>query len=309
MSSEPQRFLPGLDAAYITPRIIAMACPTPGGPTVAWRSNDAAALAAALAARHGPACAVYDLTLDSAYAGALWAGPVRRRGFSDHTAPPLALLVALVDEIRGFLDEDAARVVAVHCRAGKGRTGAVVAACLVGCGLCATAAEALELFRRRRSPEAKKGVDSGSQRRYVGYYEAVHTGRVPWTPSSSCPATLRSVRLAGLPRALRVAAEVVALAFPHDVLQQGCPAVPRDDGSAVAVLEAPVDGDLMVRVYEEGEGGGEGRRYVLRAAVNTHFVARGEPLRLSVQQMDGGCTGRLHDARLPADFSMELLFV
>ena len=69
----------------------------------------------------------------------------------------------------------------MHCQGGKGRTGTFCAALLLWTGYCSTAEEALDVFARRRTDPSLggrrlQGVDSPSQRRYVGYLERVLCG-------------------------------------------------------------------------------------------------------------------------------------
>ena len=65
----------------------------------------------------------------------------------------------------------------VHCQGGKGRTGTFCSALLLWTGFCSSAADALELYARRRTdPQLGRrrrlqGVDSPSQRRYMRYLE------------------------------------------------------------------------------------------------------------------------------------------
>eukprot|EP01048_Picozoa_sp_COSAG05_P011969 COSAG05_NODE_1167_length_5631_cov_3.840383_6_plen_148_part_00 len=68
---------------------------------------------------------------DTRFAGPRGQKQWRRYGFPDHNAPPLELMEAFCEDAAGFLGADADAVIAVHCKAGKGRTGTMIAALLV----------------------------------------------------------------------------------------------------------------------------------------------------------------------------------
>lgn len=59
---------------------------------------------------------------------------------------------------------------AVHCKAGKGRTGSMICAFLIFSGLAETSKEAMQLYAERRC-ESKKGVTVPSQKRYLQHFE------------------------------------------------------------------------------------------------------------------------------------------
>lgn len=69
-----------------------------------------------------------------------------------------------------FLSGGSNRVVAIHCKAGKGRTGLICAAYLLYTGVCKNAEAALILFGNQRT-SSFKGVTVPSQIRYVKYFE------------------------------------------------------------------------------------------------------------------------------------------
>lgn len=78
--------------------------------------------------------------------------------------------------VSNFLDTDSSHVAALHCKAGKGRTGVMVSAYLLQSGICQTAEDAMNFFARARTHDGK-GVTIPSQKRYVRYF-ASNIGRV-----------------------------------------------------------------------------------------------------------------------------------
>ncbi|KAI9313603.1 protein-tyrosine phosphatase-like protein, partial [Dichotomocladium elegans] len=96
--------------------------------------------------------------------------PAETYGFEDHQAPSFQLLVSFCEDAKAWLTEDADNVVVVHCKAGKGRTGTVIAALLLYLHEARHAKEAIDLYGMRRTKDGK-GVTIPSQIRYVHYFE------------------------------------------------------------------------------------------------------------------------------------------
>ena len=121
---------------------------------------------------------------------------VRHVPFPDHHAPSLPLLLQTCHEIDRWLWSDPEAVVVVHCLAGKGRTGTVIAAYLIYCGLFDNASEAMDFFAYRRSLN-NWGVTGPSQRRSVQYLAEIITNK---RVLNFDPVVLSSIRIEGMPR-------------------------------------------------------------------------------------------------------------
>ena len=119
--------------------------------------------------------------------------------FDDHNPCPLEMVHEFCASVDQFLLADPAHVVAVHCKAGKGRTGLMVACYLLHAGIAETATEALQIFAQKRTSNGK-GVTIPSQIRWVHYYEwllrnALHRA----VPSTTRTLQLIAVRLITVP--------------------------------------------------------------------------------------------------------------
>jgi phosphatidylinositol-3,4,5-trisphosphate 3-phosphatase and dual-specificity protein phosphatase PTEN len=65
------------------------------------------------------------------------------------------MILPFCQSVDEYLHAHPNNVVAIHCKAGKGRTGMMIAAYLVYCGVCETADEALTLYGKRRTNNGK----------------------------------------------------------------------------------------------------------------------------------------------------------
>ena len=230
VSKKKRRFLKDgfdLDLSYTTPQLIAMGYPCTGTEIV--YRNPATQVSAFIAKYHHDTCKVYNLCIERTYPASLVGltdGLVENHGTFDHNAMPLFSLLPLMRSIALWLDRSPAHVAAIHCKAGKGRTGMVICAYLVWSGECATAAEALHLFGVRRTTNGK-GVTIPSQRRYVEYAQRLR--ELAGGGAAAELPTLRTVELRGAVHNAGAAAATAAIDITDAV----------GGGAAAAAAAAP----------------------------------------------------------------------
>ncbi|KAH6856319.1 hypothetical protein B0I37DRAFT_301089 [Chaetomium sp. MPI-CAGE-AT-0009] len=198
----------GLDLCYVTPNLIATSGPSQTYPQRAYR-NPLDRLVAFLDARHADEWAVWEFRAEgTGYPDAAVHGRVRHFPWPDHHPPPFALVPGIVGGMRrwvgggelggmgrmvirvggrrmdggrggeGSAEKDgeggggkAERVIVVHCKAGKGRSGTMACSYLIAeCGW--TPEDALARFTERRMrPGFGAGVSIPSQLRWVSYVD------------------------------------------------------------------------------------------------------------------------------------------
>ena len=160
-----------LDLVYITRRIIAMGYPATG--CESFYRNSFTDVKQFLTEEHGNKYKVYNLCMEKSriYKKTAFGGPkVSLFPFQDHQSCPVKLMLEFCIDVCIFLLKDDENVAAVHCKAGKGRTGTMICAYLLFTGVALNSVNAFEMYGTRRSKE-KRGVTVPSQRRYIQHFE------------------------------------------------------------------------------------------------------------------------------------------
>ena len=160
-----------LDLVYITRRIIAMGYPATG--CESFYRNSFTDVKQFLTEEHGNKYKVYNLCMEKSriYKKTAFGGPkVSLFPFQDHQSCPVKLMLEFCIDVCIFLLKDDENVAAIHCKAGKGRTGTMICAYLLFTGVALNSVIAFEMYGTRRSKE-KRGVTVPSQRRYIQHFE------------------------------------------------------------------------------------------------------------------------------------------
>mmetsp|Transcript_17023 Transcript_17023/g.39853 ORF Transcript_17023/g.39853 Transcript_17023/m.39853 type:complete len:530 (+) Transcript_17023:330-1919(+) len=156
-----------LDLTHITPRIIAMGYPSTG--SEALYRNPASEVLDYFESAYAGHYKFYNLCSERVYDSATFHGRVAHIPFDDHNPPKMPQFQECCANIHAWLEADPENVVAIHCKAGKGRTGTIIAAYLVYAGIVKNAEEGLAFFGSKRTSNGK-GVTIPSQKRFVKYF-------------------------------------------------------------------------------------------------------------------------------------------
>ncbi|KAM0435831.1 hypothetical protein ACHAPT_002722 [Fusarium lateritium] len=191
----------GLDLCYVTDRIIATSGPSQTYPQLAYR-NPLDQLVKFLDSKHGEDWAIWEFRAEgTGYPDDSVYGRVRHYPWPDHHPPPFRLMPMIMASMRnwmhggdlegGRVTEDGrpvssgkgvgdaakreekrkSRVVVVHCKAGKGRSGTVSCSYLIAEEGWTPEAALARFTERRMRPKFGAGVSIPSQLRWISYVE------------------------------------------------------------------------------------------------------------------------------------------
>ncbi|KAL8682440.1 MAG: hypothetical protein Q9186_001483 [Xanthomendoza sp. 1 TL-2023] len=164
----------GLDLCYVTDNIIATSGPSSTFPQRAYR-NPTEALVKFLDYKHNNEWAIWEFRAEgTGYPDSEVYGRIRHYPWPDHHPPPFALIPNIMASMRDWLkgpDTKPGRVVVVHCKAGKGRSGTTAVSYLIS-EEGWTVEDALFRFTTRRMRSGfGAGVSIPSQLRWIRYVD------------------------------------------------------------------------------------------------------------------------------------------
>lgn len=127
VSKEKQRYQQDgfdLDLSYVTPRLIAMGFPSDKLEGI--YRNPMSEVKRFFLLKHNAHYKVYNLCSERSYSPKHFANATASFPFDDHNPCPFYLLIQFCEDAKTYLEQNPKNVIAVHCKAGKGRTGLVL---------------------------------------------------------------------------------------------------------------------------------------------------------------------------------------
>jgi phosphatidylinositol-3,4,5-trisphosphate 3-phosphatase/dual-specificity protein phosphatase PTEN len=223
--------------------------------------------------------------------------------------------LACCADILSFLKKNDKNVAAVHCKAGKGRTGLMLSAYLLYAGTCKTAAEALEMFGRERTSN-NKGVTIPSQMRYVRYMEfylkTYHSSVTKEFPLKGVPLKITSFRLNPI-----ADFDVGGGCDPYFILSNSEGkkfynhkknvkkiAEWRKEGEHEIKCDVAIQGDVIISFYDHDAVSSDDKMFA--CWINTSFV-RKPTLLLKKNELDKAVKDK-GNKHFPSNFTLEITF-
>ncbi|KAF2076677.1 hypothetical protein CYY_002047 [Polysphondylium violaceum] len=309
-----------LDLTYITPKLIAFGYPAIDKLGSDWWRNSRIEVKDFLETYHKDHYLIINLT-EKAYDSQFFNNRVHHIGWPDNHAPSLGLLLYAVQIIHNWLDANSENIVAVHCAAGRGRTGTLICSYLLTTLAYESRIEdVLSLFATQRS-SIGEGIKVPSQFRYVDYVNQLFTCRknVELVQNTN-GLLLKSIVLKNIPTKFIPMIEVFNVSKPLEpvlllstkekIINNNCSSLCKIMGN-IAMIEPQgilLAGDILIKISSATIIG----KLVLendpfRFSFHTSFI---DDFYLDLKKCDlDEKDTQLKSNKYPEDFSIRLMFM
>jgi hypothetical protein len=157
-----------LNVTFISPKLALMCTPST---TDAYKRNDVRIIADFIHERCGAHFYLVNLH-EPSYDPSLFDNQVLYFPCPDHCAPQISFFDRVTAAMSEIEDADPGVTFFIHCKAGRGRSGMVLAAYQLHRHIFSSAAEAIANVNTKRSPD-QIGISIPSQARFLRYFERV----------------------------------------------------------------------------------------------------------------------------------------
>jgi len=142
-----------LDLTYVTTNVIAMGYPSSSIERM--YRNSMSEVQRFFKLKHPGHYKVYNLCSERKYDPNSFEKVNAEFTFPDHNPPPFTMMISFCKNLHAYLSEDSKNVAAIHCKAGKGRTGIMICAYLLYCRMFDKASDALIYYGYSRTKNSR----------------------------------------------------------------------------------------------------------------------------------------------------------
>eukprot|EP00644_Phytophthora_capsici_P013496 jgi/Phyca11/528394/estExt2_fgenesh1_pm.C_PHYCAscaffold_290089 len=294
-----------LDLGYVHPRIIVMGYPAVGVEFLF--RNPRSEVQQFLEHRHSGDYFVFNFCDEPkrSYPPSIFDGRVKNYPIEDHNVPTFQMMTAFCNEAAAWLDADEKHVVALHCKAGKGRAGMMACMLLLRMGYAASATDAIDRYNRERVHD-RRGLTVVSQKKWVNYYATLQTS-VPGDVFLEPTFEIHKLRLnntltASKPPKLRLRVFTLRPDGTFKTLLR------QDTGSNEFELHEEIRGCVLLEFYRERVNGCMRAKH-FKIWFNTYFLNPDKEtgcVVFSRSEMDWAARDKKY-RRLPAAFELEMI--
>ncbi|RLN64510.1 hypothetical protein BBJ29_001099 [Phytophthora kernoviae] len=297
-----------LDLGYVHPRIIVMGYPAVGVEFLF--RNPRSEVQEFLDERHADNYFVFNFCDEPkrGYPPSVFEGQVKRFPIEDHNVPSLQMMMTFCEKAAAWLNADEKHVVALHCKAGKGRAGMMACMLLLRMGFSASATDAIDRYNHERVRD-RRGLTVVSQKKWVHYYAALCASQSPVPgvnivePSFTIHklTLLNTLTAAKLPKLRLRIFTLNSSGSPKTLIHQ-------EIGFNDFELQQEIHGCVMLEFYRERVNGCMRAKH-FKIWFNTFFLKPDKEtgrVVFSRSEMDWTARDKKH-RRLPAAFELEMV--